>query len=262
MGIQVCPVPPAILSTHTSEFKNFHFIDLTKELNSYIKHWKDLQLDFDAIYSGFLGSAEQVQIVQDFIKSFKQENQIVVVDPVLGDDGSTYNTITSELVEQMRLLIGSADVITPNITEAALLLQEPANLPAEDFTHTLIKDWLIRLSDKGPEVVIITSIPVPDDPKLSSVVAFDKSSGRFWQVQCTYIPAYFPGTGDIFTSVMTGSLLHGQSLPIALDRSVQFVTQAIRASFGHDYPRREGVLLESVLDNLRAPIINTSYELY
>ena len=115
---------------------------------------------------------------------------------------------------------------------------------------------------RAPEIVIITSIPVRGDQKLSSVVAYEKTSGRFWQVQCTYIPAYFPGTGDIFTSVITGSLLKGDSLPIALDRGVQFVTQAIRASFGHEYPRREGVLLEAVLDNLRAPIINTSYELF
>ena len=262
MGIQVCPVPTAILSTHTSEFKDYHFFDFTDHLESYISHWKSLGLSFDAVYSGFLGSARQVDIVKKFIHSFRQDSQIVIVDPVLGDDGSTYQTITDDLVKQMSDLITAADVITPNVTEAALLLNEPTTLPADSFTPELIKNWLRRLAESGPEIVIITSIPVPDQPKLSSVIAYDKTSSRFWQVQCTYIPAYFPGTGDIFTSVITGSLLRGQSLPIALDRSVQFVTQAIRASFGHDYPRREGVLLESVLDNLRAPIINTSYELF
>ena len=262
MGIQVCPVPTAILSTHTSEFKNYHFFDFTDQMESYINHWKSLDISFDAVYSGFLGSAKQVRIVKDFINSFRRENQITVVDPVLGDDGKTYDTITADLVSQMGELTALADVITPNVTEAALLLGEPADLASDAFTTPLIKDWLKRLSELGPEIVIITSIPVPDQPKLSSVVAYDKESGCYWQVQCTYIPAYFPGTGDIFTSVMTGSLLLGNSLPIALDRSVQFVTQAIRASFGHDYPRREGVLLESVLDNLRSPIINTSYELF
>ncbi|MDC7228289.1 MAG: pyridoxamine kinase [Spirochaetales bacterium] len=262
MGIQACPVPTAILSTHTSEFKNYHFVDLTDELDSFINHWKSLAISFDAIYSGFLGSARQVDTVKRFISDFKRENQIVVVDPVLGDDGETYDTITMEMVNQMESLTAMADVITPNATEAALLLKESPDLPNDAFTSELIKDWLVRLSKTGPEIVIITSIPVIGRPKLSSVVAYEKTSRRFWQVQCTYIPAYFPGTGDIFTSVMTGSLLRGQSLPIALDRSVQFVTQAIRASFGHDYPRREGVLLEAVLDNLRAPIINTSYELF
>jgi pyridoxine kinase len=262
MGIQVCPLPTAILSTHTSEFKNYHFFDFTDQMESYIAHWKSLDISFDAIYSGFLGSAKQVRIVKDFINSFRHENQIIVVDPVLGDDGKTYDTITPDLVVQMSELISLADVITPNVTEAAFLLDEPADIEPDAFTTVLIKDWLKRLAEKGPEIVIITSIPVPGQPKLSSVVAYDKASGCFWQVQCTYIPAYFPGTGDIFTSVMTGSLLLGNSLPIALDRSVQFVTQAIRASFGHEYPRREGVLLESVLDNLRSPIINTSYELF
>ncbi len=262
MGIQPCPVPTAILSTHTSEFKDYYFFDFTDHLEAYIEHWKSLKLNFDAIYSGFLGSAKQVDIVKKFINAFRQPQQIIVVDPVLGDDGTTYDTIDNDLVIQMTELITMADLITPNITEAALILGEPTDMKPYDFNDKLIKDWLRRLAAKGPEIVIITSIPVPDQPKLSSVISYDRSSDRFWQVKCTYIPAYFPGTGDIFTSVMTGSLLRGQSLPISLDRSVQFVTQAIRASFGHDYPRREGVLLESVLDNLRAPIINTSYELF
>ncbi|MDC7125637.1 MAG: pyridoxamine kinase [Spirochaetales bacterium] len=262
MGIQVCPVPTAILSTHTSDFKDYFFFDFTEHMEAFIKHWESLNIEFDAIYSGFLGSDKQVKIVREFIKSFRKKNQIIIVDPVLGDDGITYDTITENLVTQMKELVKHADVITPNVTEAALLLNEAPSISADQFSHNLIKDWLKRLSDLGPEMVIITSIPVPEHPKLSSVVAYDRTNEKFWQVQCTYIPAYFPGTGDIFTSVITGSLLKGDSLPIALDRSVQFVTQAIRASFGHNYPRREGVLLESVLDNLRAPIINASYEIF
>ena len=262
MGIQVCPVPTAILSTHTSEFRDYHFVDFSDDMVKYIDHWKSLELTFDAVYSGFLGSARQVEIVKDFISSFRQPNQIVVVDPVLGDDGETYETITPDLVTEMKELVKSADVITPNITEAMLLLG--LQMPAEnsDYTPDRIKDWLVRLSDTGPEMVIITSIPVPGSRNLSSVAACERSSGRFWQVQCAYIPVYFPGTGDIFTSVITGSLLQGDSLPLALDRSVQFVSQAIRASYGHEYPLREGVLLERVLDNLRAPVTSSSYELF
>ena len=262
MGIQVCPIPTAILSTHTSGFENYHFFDFTPEMPAFIEHWKSLGIDFDAIYSGFLGSPAQVEIVEKFIRDFRRSEQIVVVDPVLGDDGETYDTIDGEMVARMKELVKSADVITPNVTEAELLLGLEPGTPAEAFGEDLIKDWLKKLSRRGPEIVIMTSIPIPGKPKLSSVVAYEKSSGRYWQVQCTYIPAYFPGTGDIFTSVITGSLLHGNSLPIALDRAVQFVSQSIRSSFGHEYPLREGVLLESVLDNLRAPIINTGYELF
>ena len=97
---------------------------------------------------------------------------------------------------------------------------------------------------------------------MTSTIAYDKESDRFWQVKCSYVPAYFPGTGDIFTSVITGSLLQGDSLPIAMDRAVQFVSLAIHASFGHKFPMREGVLLERVLDSLRNPVSISTYQLF
>ena len=150
MGIQACPLPTAILSTHTSEFKNYHFVDFTDEMEAYINHWKSLKIEFDAVYSGFLGSARQVSIVHKFISDFRQKNQIIIVDPVLGDDGETYATITGDLVEQMGELVTAADVITPNVTEAALLLNEPTDLPHDEFSTELIKDWLQRLASKGP----------------------------------------------------------------------------------------------------------------
>ena len=231
-------------------------------MDKYIAHWKALDLKFDAIYSGFLGSSKQVDIVKRFIRDFKLKEQITVVDPVLGDDGLRYDTITVEMVDKMRSLIKDADIITPNITEAALLLNENPKIGVETFSSARIKEWLYRLAEQGPEVVVLTSIPISNKVETSAVAAYDSKNEKFWRVQCRYIPAYFPGTGDIFTSVMTGSLLKGKSLPVALDIGVQFVTQAIRASFGHEYARREGVLLESVLENLRAPVLNTSYELF
>lgn len=262
MGIQVCPVPTAILSTHTSEFEGYHFVDFTPEMEKYIAHWKSLEIRFDSIYSGFLGSPAQAEIVSRFIDDFRIREQIIVIDPVLGDDGICYATITADMVLEMKSLVKKAHVITPNITEAALLLDEDPQGIKTAFTPDKTKTWLKRLAEAGPEIVIITSIPVAGKPESTSVAGYEKKADRFWEVQCTYIPAYFPGTGDIFTSVITGSLLHGNSLPIAMDRGVQFVSQAIRASFGHEYPLREGVLLESVLDNLRAPVTTTSYELF
>jgi len=257
MGVQVVPLPTAILSTHTSEFKDYHYHDLTNELPKIIHHWKTLDIKFDAVYSGFLGSPEQVAIVSDFISSFHHENQLIVVDPVLGDDGTPYGPIGPDMIRRMGELITHADIITPNITEAAFLLQQ-------DYPETLsrekIKDWIKRLSDKGPSTVIVTSVPASE--KTTSVVAYNRKDGRFWEVQCSYVPAYYPGTGDIFTSVITGSLLQGDNLPLALDRAVQFVSMSIRASFGHNIPNREGVLLERVLNNLRAPITSSSYEIF
>ncbi len=258
MGVQACPLPTAVLSTHTGGFDDYHFVDLTEEMGPIIDHWKTLDIAFDAIYSGFLGSPRQVDIVLDFIKSFARPEQLVTVDPVMGDNGKPYKTMGPEMIRQMRLLVSKADIITPNFTEAAFLLDEPY---PKNIEEKQVKEWIARLCDKGPGKVIITSVPVPGRPNVSGVVAFDRKDGRFWKVDCTYIPAYYPGTGDAFASVIVGGLLQGDSLPIALDRAVQFVSMAIRSTFSYNYPSREGVLLERVLTNLRAPVTSSIYEI-
>lgn len=258
MKVQVCPVPTAILSSHTGGFDGFSFVDLTDTMEKYIDHWHRLTLDFDCIYSGFLGSIEQIDIVSKCIDLFGNEENLVVVDPVMGDNGRLYSTMGVAMIEKMKNLIKKADVITPNFTEAAYLLNKSY---VKNIDEETIKEWLKELSDMGPKTVIITSVPDEKENKKTSVIAYDKETNKFWKVSCQYIPAHFPGTGDVFTSVLVGSLLQGDSLPIALDRSVQFITSAIRASYGFDYPEREGVLLERVLENLKMPVIVSSYEL-
>jgi pyridoxine kinase len=258
MRVQVCALPTAVLSTHTGGFKNYHFVDLTEHIPGFIKHWKSLNLAFDGIYSGFLGSVRQIVMVEGFIDDFKRPDQLVVVDPVLGDNGRLYATMTEEMVAEMRRLAAKADIITPNITEAALLLgHDPMNPPGASTAA----DWLEELSAMGPRRVIITSVPLSDLDEGSSVMAYDRATGRKWRVACTYLPTSYPGTGDIFASVLTGSILQGDSLPIALDRAVQFVSLAIRSTFGHDTPAREGVFMEKVLSSLNAPVIMSSYEI-
>ena len=123
MQLQVCPLPTAILST-TTEFPDFHFHDLTNEMIKIAEHWGELNLKFEAIYSGFLGSDRQIDIVRDFIDKFRQKDQLIVVDPVLGDNGKLYPSITSKMVAGMRSLISKADIITPNISEALFLLDK------------------------------------------------------------------------------------------------------------------------------------------
>ena len=181
---------------------------------------------------------------------------LAVVDPVLGDDGKLIPTMTPDMVEKMRWLITRADVITPNFTEVCLLLDEPYS-PETDLPT--LKGWLRRLAENGPKTVVATSVPLADGqalrkPECTSVLAYERDGDRFWRVDCSYIPAYYPGTGDVFASVLTGSLLQGDSLAIALDRAVQFVTLGIRATFGQGLPNREGILLERILDTLRAPL--------
>lgn len=258
MGVQVCSLPTALLSTQTGGFAGYYFMDLSEQLEGIIKHWRKLGLEFDCIYSGFLGSPRQVQIISDFIADFSGNKPLVVIDPVMADDGKLYETMNEEMVVKMRSLIGKANIITPNFTEAAFLLGEKYR---EDISIEELKGWLIRLAEMGPETVIITSAPDCHVSKSTSVLAYNRQDGRFWKVSCVYIPAHYPGTGDAFTSVLVGSLLQGDSLPIALDRGVQFITTAIRASYGYEYPRREGVLLERVLGSLNLPVVAGSYEI-
>ncbi|NLW80678.1 MAG: pyridoxamine kinase, partial [Desulfovibrionales bacterium] len=238
LGMQVCALPTAILSTHTGGFTDFHFRDLTEDMRCIIAHWKRLPLSFAGIYSGFLGSVEQIGIVHGFIQTFRDASNLVVVDPVLGDDSQLYDTMDASMVTGMRDLVSVADVITPNITEAGLLLGQPLHF--ENLVQDEIKYWARALSDMGPRCVILTSVP-EERQRSTSVIAYERDANRFWKVGCPYIPARYPGTGDIFASVITGSLLQGDSLPLSLDRAVQFVSMAIRATFGHNFPEREGV---------------------
>ncbi|MGY0395415.1 MULTISPECIES: pyridoxamine kinase [unclassified Fusobacterium] len=258
MKVQVCPVPTAILSTHTGGFEGYSFIDLTEYMQEHINHWKKLDLEFDCIYSGFLGSPKQIEIVKDFIDYFGKKAKFTVVDPVMGDDGKLYKTMGEEMVNGMRSLIKKADIITPNFTEVMYLLGKDYK---ESITEEKIKKYIKELSEMGPKIVIATSVPDTTNSEKTSVVAYDRENDLFWRVSCKYIPASYPGTGDAYTSVVIGSLLQGDSLPIAMERGVQFITQCIMASYGFNYPSKEGVLLERMLDILKVPMVATNYEM-
>lgn len=257
MGFNVCPLPTAILSNH-SQYPDFSFLDLTEEMPKIIDQWEKLGVNFDAIYTGYMGSPRQIEIVCGFIERFRRDETLVVVDPVLGDNGHLYSKMTQEMVEQMRRLARRADVLTPNLTEAFALLARPYKT---DCTTEELKDLIAELSEMGPDTVIITGVPVPGQSGLTSVIARSKSDLRTWKVTCPYLPAHYPGTGDSFTSVITGSLLQGDSLPIALDRAAQFILQGIRSTFGYKMDNRDGILLERVLPNLNTPIQAATYEL-
>lgn len=258
MGIKVCPLPTAVLSSH-SRFEGYHFTDLTDHMQSIIDHWKALEISFDAVYSGFLGSPQQINIVRVMIDTFKRKDQFVVIDPVLGDNGKTYGPINEEMVKEMRSLIQKADIITPNLTEAFLLLNEPFHF---DICEAELKDMILRLAAMGPQMVVVTGVPNNSSMKNSSVIAIENNSARFWKVPINYIPADFPGTGDCFTSVLTGALLQGDSLPIALERAVHFISSGVRATLGYNYDQKEGILLERVLNRLNSPVPNSSYEVF
>ena len=158
MGVQCCPLPTAVLSAHTAfpAAKSASFLDLTPEMEQGARHWRELGMDFDAIYSGFLGSARQISVLRQFIHDFRREDTLVLVDPVMGDHGKVYRTYTPEMCRLMGELAAQADLITPNATEAAILLEEDyANAPT---TQAGMENWLARLSLDGRRSVVITGV--------------------------------------------------------------------------------------------------------
>lgn len=257
MGIQVCPIPTAILSTHSGGFVDYVFHDLTPIMLDCAAHWKRLGLVFDCVYSGFLGSPAQAAIVSRIIDDFRQPQTLIVVDPVMGDNGALYISVQPEMVAEMRRLIAKADIITPNITEAALLLGQ--SVP-DTMSQEQVKDWLRALAAMGPHTVVITSMPEQSAHGYVTTVAYERDFNHFWKVPSRHLPCFYPGTGDLFASVMTGCLLQGESLPVAIERSVQFIFQCIQASRSYDYPGRDGVLLEKSLHLLQESCLIYNYE--
>ncbi|WP_378954564.1 pyridoxamine kinase [Pelosinus sp. sgz500959] len=243
MGVQVCPLPTALFSTHLGGFGQPAFYDFTNHMPIFSQHWKREDVIFDCIYSGFLASEEQIALVCHLIDEFSQNTPLVVVDPVMGDGGKLYSTYTPYMQEQMKVLVKKADIITPNYTEACFLLGEPYQ--TEHYDMEKMKEWLVRLADLGPSIVVMTGIIV--DQKKVINLGYDQQTGSFWEVSKDYIMAQYPGTGDIFASVLTGSLMKGKDLYTAMELASDFVALAIKATFDACTPKREGVLLESVL---------------
>lgn len=243
LGAQCCPLPTAFLSTHTGGFTGFTFLDMTDEMPRAAAHWKSLGLDFQAIYSGFLGSERQIGIVEDFIRDFRQADTLVVVDPVMGDHGQVYQTYTPAMCSGMARLAEEADVITPNLTEAALLLGVPyETLPAgEDGCREIVE----RLSLNGRRSVALTGASTA--PELTGAMCFDAKTGRTEAVQTQRVPREFHGTGDVFASVLTGALVKGASLPDAARQAVEFIRACAERTAAQDLPMREGVDFEPLL---------------
>ncbi|PID58013.1 pyridoxamine kinase [candidate division KSB3 bacterium] len=249
MGIQVCPLPTAIFSTHGG-FPGYRSLDITAHINAIIAHWKVLQIEFDAIYSGFLSSPAQIDIFSEFILDFSRKDQLIVIDPVLGDHGKLYGVTAQDMLPRMKDYIRLAHLITPNLTEAALLLDEPYSPTISDNT---LEEWLIRLTEFGPGRAVVTSVPSSHAPKSRTcVAAYERETQRFWKICSERVNADFPGSGDTFTSVIVGSLVHGEPLECALQRSIDFIERGITYSSQQKTPEREGILVEKFLASLTA----------
>ena len=247
MGNQVCPLPTAVLSTHTDGFGKPAIRDLSDFIYETKDHWKRLNLNFQCIYSGYLADPNQVKFVERFIEDFKEENTLVVIDPVMADNGKLYDGMSEKMIEEMRTLIKSADIITPNITEASFLLGKEYK---ESLNEDEIKEYLVGLGDLGPKISIITSVTSSRGNEYIDTVLYDREEKMFYTYSHKRINAFYCGTGDAFASLLIGWILREESIEKALEKSCNFIAEAIEYSEKFDYPPNEGILLESLLYKL------------
>jgi len=223
MGHSIYNLPTALVS-NTLDYGKFTILDTTDYMVKAIEVWKELGFQFDCITTGFLASAAQVGIIREFIASQKKEGLLVMTDPIMGDEGKLYNGVTGETIENMRRLIGVADVIVPNLTEGEFLTGQCQGQEA------LTKDEARRMVDGllsyGPRSVVITSGQEAETGK-HVVWGFDHVTGEYFTIPYRLIKVHFPGTGDMFSAVLAGELLAGKTFPQATKRAMDVVERLI-----------------------------------
>ncbi len=243
-GIQTSVIPTAVLSTHTGGFKNNTFHDLTADIEPISEHWKREGISFDAIYTGYFCSASQVYSAISAIEHLKTDRTLLVVDPVMGDNGKCYSGFSVSFPAYMLRLCQRADIITPNITEAALL----AGMPYKDGVHKIeyIEALLLRLYETTKARVVLTGVSLEEKKIGAAVFDGEETSYFFTERQ----PAAFHSTGDIFASVLTGSVLRGRSLKAATQIAVNFTAGCIKQTIEDGTDERYGVNFEQQIPNL------------
>ena len=245
-GTETVAMPTAVLSTHTGGFTGFTYRDLTDDMRPITDHWKSLELKFDSIYTGFLGSFEQQDIVIEFFEKFKTEDNLVVVDPVMADNGELYSIFTPEFAVGMRRVCNKADIIIPNMTEAALLIGERYN--PGPYTEEYIEEVLKKLAALGPDRVVLTGVFFDDEHlgAASYVHSVDEISYSFSK----RVPGYFHGTGDVFGSALIAALMNDFDLHQASEIAVRFTTKCIQRTADAKTDIRYGVNFEQTIPEL------------
>lgn len=242
MGVEACVLPTAVLSTHTA-FKGFTFRDLTSDISKITEHWKQEKIGFDAIYTGYLGSFEQIKLMQELIKDFGGGGTRVIVDPCMADNGALYSGFSQDFAFAMAGLCSKADVIVPNLTEASYMLGIP--YVAEGYTKEYIEDLLRKLSGLGARRIVLKGVSF--DEKKLGIASYDSENEKITWYFHEKMPQSFHGTGDIFASVLTGALVRGKTLDEACRLAADFVVEAIKATLSHKDYNWYGVDFESTI---------------
>ena len=244
LKVQCCFLPTAILSNHTG-FDNFFFEDYTPKMREYIDSWSKIGLSFDAICTGFLGSEEQIDIVIEFLKQFKTKENIIIIDPVMGDYGKLYSTYTDSMCKKMQHLIEFANVVTPNLTELCRLLDlpYPKNTPSHEELYLLCK----KLSMQGPKKIVITGLQ--RDGYIENFIFEDDQPYKIVKVK--KVGEDRSGTGDVFTSIVSASIVKGEDFAMSVEKAANFISKSLIFTNNLNLPTNCGVCFEEFLTELK-----------
>ena len=248
MGVEAAILPTAVLSTHTA-FKGFTFRDLTEDITPICDHWKKEKISFDAIYIGYLGSFEQLDLMKKMFADFGGKDVLVFVDPCMADNGKLYPGFTQEFAFAMAKLAGLADVIAPNMTEASFMLGVPYKAAGE-YDEAYIKDMLKKLAALGAKRIVLKGIEFASEPGKIGIMSYDSASGDYTNYFHEKCATSFHGTGDIFASVCVGALMRGRSLEQSYALAADFVVESIKATVSHKDYNWYGVDFESAIPYL------------
>ena len=243
MGHSIYNLPTALVS-NTLDYGKFEILETTNYMKNTIKVWDELGFTFDCISTGFIISSEQVEIITDYIQNQKKSNILVIVDPIMGDDGKLYNGITNETVNHMKKLSSFADILVPNFTEATFLAGVFTNKTVLEKQE--INELIDKLIAQGSKSVVITSI-IEKDTNTHLVCGYDDKTKSYFYLPYEYIPVRFPGTGDIFSAIMIGELLKDVSLEISVQKSMDIVANLIEKN-KDSQDKYRGIFIEKDLD--------------
>jgi pyridoxine kinase len=240
-GLKVCALPTSLLSANTC-YEGYRMLDTGAFMQQCLEHWQQMKLRFAAIYSGFLAGKEQVDTVLSAIDSFGKERCLIVIDPVMGDNGELYSCYDESMILAMRTLVARADIICPNYTEACFLAgKDLTEIRDEAALHRLCRD----LHALGSKEVIITSVPRQNgDSEVVYSAAMNATPQHF---PYKYLPCFYTGTGDIFSALMVAYRLRKVAIGQAIPRAIELIYHAIELSQKNSQPGAEGVNLEQIL---------------
>lgn len=245
MGVECAVVPTAVLSTHTM-FRGYTFRDLTEDIRPILKHWQKENIKYDAVYTGYLGSFQQLELVSEMFDMYKKDGAVIVVDPVMADNGKLYPGFTEEFAQSMARLCGKADVIVPNLTEASFMLGVP--YVGDDYDEEYIKDMLKKLCALGCPRAVITGVSF--EKGRLGVMAYNSETDNYFTYFNTHLPVSYHGTGDIFTSCLVGGLMNDLGLEGALKVAVDYTVDCIEKTTNNPQSRSYGVDFEASIPML------------